>query len=1160
MRLRTLVIGLLIAVLFCLSGAFSLPADAETFGSAGIASLETQAKIASVQVPFVPNEGQINDEQVKFYAKTFAGTVYVTGDGIIYNLPGRKGGGWVLKEEFAGARALVPAAASPPGAQVNYYLGSLEKHLSSYQEITLGEVYDKVNVNLRAYGNNVEKIFTVATGGDPGKIALQVRGADRLSVNEQGELELATGLGTVKLTRPEAYQVIDGRRVDVAVAYVVKGDTYGFAVGDYDRTCPLVIDPLLASTYLGGSKGDYLRDIAIDAAGNVFVAGYTNSDTFFTVTGGYRTTLNGTANDAFVAKLSGSLKQLLAATYLGGSAAEQGNAIALDNSGHVYVAGYSASNDFYTTVTPHGSGSDNDFFVVKLDDTHLNLIASTCYGGANKPDNAYAIALDPDGNVFVWGSTQSTDLSVTGYQKSITSGSNHGLLLKYSADLSQILASTYLGGSTYGETLYNNTAAVDQSGDVYVGGTTNSNSFPTTDNAFIKSKTKDQTSYTSGFVSKLSNDLAELKASTYLGGNTGSTTLKALALDSDGNVCVTGETKEDDFPVTTGAAHTGGSANNNNYVAKLKPDLTGLVASTLVGRSGSQTAYDIACDASGYVYVTGNTSSTTYPTTDGAYQPALNGTSSDAFVTKLNPDLSEVNGKPLASTYLGGTGGDYGYAMALNAAGNVYIAGASNSGDFPPNPPNGCQGTIGGNYDGMIARLTGDLALNPAPDTTAPIWPAGSLTVSEATYHELTLNWSGAMDNLDVTGYKIYQSDDTGGSTSYDVSDGAAASYHVTGLTDGVTYTFKIEATDAAGNWSSDGSVTEADTVDIIPPYWVPYNNTGLTCSIVSSTSVLIKWNAASDNVGVTGYRLALEAGGTVVKTVYVDGNTFSYLFTGLDNQTNYHPVVDACDAAGNWTHNTPTNSFVIGTGGLYPTGAYLTTISGNPAASIPGAPVEGSSNVPLKPMLELTFTNNVIADTGKDGVTATWSNNKNCFTLQTAAGADVPVHVLRISDTISSGVEKNNIFITPVNELVPDTQYKLVINKDLTAKNGTSMVLDQEVHFTTGSFTVGAPAWPDGASLTAPVVADTFVKLSWPAASSSAGIAGYIVFQNGDIVAATDGPATSLTVTGLAKSTAYTFKVWAFDAAGNWTITGPELTLTTAATAPASIPGWSAG
>ena len=303
----------------------------------------------------------------------------------------------------------------------------------------MGEVYDGIGLRLKAYGNNVEKLFTVTPDANPEAIKVGISGATALKVNEDGQLEAETELGPVKFTKPVAYQEIDGKRVVVACGYTIaervnnlefgfwnldcfpysafrnlksaNSDSqnpqsaiqnpkleYGFTVASYDKTKDLIIDPLLASTYLGGSYYEYVGySLALDTSGNVYVTGYTYSLDFPTTSGAYDTSLNGYGSaDVFVSKLDGGLTSLLASTYLGGSSYDYGYSLALDPSGNVYVTGRLLRQTFRRRA-----GRMRPLlmvvmmiFVSKLNGGLTSLLASTYLGGSSNEWSA-SLTLDP---------------------------------------------------------------------------------------------------------------------------------------------------------------------------------------------------------------------------------------------------------------------------------------------------------------------------------------------------------------------------------------------------------------------------------------------------------------------------------------------------------------------------------------------------------------------------------------------------------------------------------------------------------------------------------------------------------------------------------------------------------------------------------------------
>ena len=204
-----------------------------------------QAKLPGLRLPFIKNENQ-TDKTVKYYAKTFAGTVFVSDEEITYALPGSEKTekkGWVIKETLVHAKKTKALGKGETETKVNYFKGNdpekWRRNVPTFRTVHLGEVYKDIELELRAYGSNVEKVFTVGRGADPETIRIQVQGADSLHVNDKGELEMETGLGTVRMTVPVAYQEIGGKTVNVSVSYSMKGQKnsheYGFTLGVYRK-------------------------------------------------------------------------------------------------------------------------------------------------------------------------------------------------------------------------------------------------------------------------------------------------------------------------------------------------------------------------------------------------------------------------------------------------------------------------------------------------------------------------------------------------------------------------------------------------------------------------------------------------------------------------------------------------------------------------------------------------------------------------------------------------------------------------------------------------------------------------------------------------------------------------------------------------------------
>ncbi len=655
------------------------------------------------QIPFIENSGQLNNDNIEFYAATFVGSVFLTKDGKLhyaFTPSGKRG--VEFSEGFQNSLSFRYRGEEKTSIKISSFKGNDPKkwrtNISSFNTIEFGEIYEGVNLKLQATGNNVEKIFYIQPNTNPDVIKINIESAENVTVNTRGELEVKTKLGNVCFTKPVAYQEENKERKFIDVSYNVSGDVYGFEVVGYDPTKELVIDPLLASTYLGGSHNEYAEDMLIDNAGNLYVTGWVASTDFPTTIGAYDTSHNG-GGDVFVSKFDGSLQNLLASTFIGGGSFDQNPAIARDNNGNIFISGMTRSNDFPTTSNAFDTSfSDwSDCFISKFDSDLQNLLASTYLGGTNNTgDVGRDISIDDSGYVYVAGLAGSNFPTTPGaYDETINSFVDV-FISKLDNNLTSLVASTYLGGNASDLAF---AITFDDNGNVYTTGRTESGDFPFSIGAF--DSTHNGGIY-DAYISKFDPNLQLLLASTYLGGS-GDEAAWDMVLDNTGNVLLTGETWSSDFPATASAYDT--TYNGPDvFISKLNDNLTDLLASTYLGGSGWEIGYDIALNSSGNLFVGGMTSSIDFPVTPGAYDSTRDVT--DAFIAKFDPNLANLS----ASTYLGGTAVDQGYALALNSGGEVYIGGETSSTDFPTIPGSYDNTYNGFGNDAFISKLDSNLS------------------------------------------------------------------------------------------------------------------------------------------------------------------------------------------------------------------------------------------------------------------------------------------------------------------------------------------------------------------------------------------------------------------------------------------------------------------
>jgi hypothetical protein len=682
---------------------------------------------SSLHLPFVANRGQVKDPAVAFTADTFACRVEVTRDGRIVYVRSQtsKGGGAQMKisERIMGARIAVEGK-DRQTTRISYFPGRDQSQWQSgvpgYGRVTLGHITPRIRVDLKAHGNNVEKLFHLAPGADPARIWLAVQGADEMRVSPDGDLVLTTSTGNMRLTRPVAYQEIGGERRMVAVRYTTRGNTYGFIVGAHDPSRDLVIDPLLKVFTVFEGDDIYNAFLAVtgDAAGNIYAAGYIH-------------------NQLVIYKFDHDLEKVLGTVVFSIRAYYQNDvirSIALDSQGNVFVAGRTSNEDFPVTPGCHDDqfdvlDDDYDGFIAKFSPDLVHLLAATYIGG-DWYDYLYDLAIDPEDRIFVAGCSMrgETDkhlfpVSDTAYDPN--SGPVYwkkAVVARLSNDLTTVEAATYLGAQNTdtsdqwpAKTEIAYCLSLTNTGEVWVVGCTDYNGFPTTPDSLDATHNGEKDL----FLAKLDADLSQLRYSTYIGGEKDEAPTD-LILNSAGELFLTGWTFSADFPVTSDGYDTSyGFHEEDGFILKLAPDGNEILAGTYLGgqNDGSPNGDDIPSGLAlspdeTQLAVVGRTESLTFPTTPGAVSRLLdaaiakkNGVTpwftyndfairdegiedpdtGDGFLSILSSDLSALR----YSSFIGSKRCDYFDAVFANGK-DIIIVGETQANNFPlaPQTPN----------------------------------------------------------------------------------------------------------------------------------------------------------------------------------------------------------------------------------------------------------------------------------------------------------------------------------------------------------------------------------------------------------------------------------------------------------------------------------------
>lgn len=718
------------------------------------AGIQLESKLSSRSAPGsyferVPGHGSSSD----FIARSRDHAARLSPDSAHVRTSGDQPG-WTMRllhaETTVHGEGLIPL----PGRSL-YYLGNQAGawHDSPhFAAVAYRDVYPGIDIVWQQNERRLQYDFHVAPGADPARIRIAFDEISDLKLEAGGDLTLITSHGTASFARPYAWQDIDGERRDVSVAFALRDDaSVGFSLGEWDDTRPLVIDPVISySSYLGGDGTDEAVAMSTDADGNIYIAGVTDSADIFTgsLSSGPHTPQ---AQDVYVAKLApdGTLQYL---TYLGGESVDRVRAIAVDPSGSVYVAGTTESEGFAILRSLGGlTGNyqgNGDGFIARLNPE--GELSFSSYLGGERGDNASAIALDEELNVYIAGSTASDDFVPVSIaiandrfpaQPIRSVGPNDancnanpqpdcypadGFVVKISAgDEPELLYATYLGGSgpdgIFG-------IDVDADARAVLGGGTGSTNFPGVDpeQAYqpLLATGGAGGAAIDGFVARLSPEGSEIEDATYLGGAALDRVL-ALALDADGDVYVTGLTSsradlltERGFPVSDGSVHGGGEF--DAFVSRLRFNANAdggslgstLVYSTYLGGNGSDQGLALALNDQGRLIVVGETDSDDFPIEQAWQLQRFGGV--DGFVAVFDMGDEDTAPSRRISSYMGGSDLDRLTAVAALADGRIHVAGVTRSLNASLVAP--YQAAKGAGMDAFIASIELDAPSGALPD------------------------------------------------------------------------------------------------------------------------------------------------------------------------------------------------------------------------------------------------------------------------------------------------------------------------------------------------------------------------------------------------------------------------------------------------------------
>lgn len=656
-------------------------------------------------MPFIKNAGQAPNH-VKYYVSTPKASVFVdTNDRINYAFTHEQTKSSVVIRELMVNGSPLLTEKNQQTTRINHMIGNdqgkWQTDIPNFSELSFGEVWQGIDVKLITRPGNVEKIFTLKPQANVSEIELSFEGVLKLNTDADGQLEILTALGTVAFSKPVAWQEIDHQRVPVEVSYQVDGNHYGFSLGTYNHAEKLIIDPLLASTYMGGGLDEVMAGVHVNSNNEIIIAGATASTDFPSTVGVFNDTHAG-GYDFIVMKLNADMSQLLAATFFGGSSYDAGTVAAFDSNDNIYIAGESRSADFPFPPSPYvpyqqTEDANGSIFVVGLSADLTEIIGATHIGG-DVVDLVRAIEIAPNGNIYLTGFTNSNNYPYTSGALETT---GKGIVLSvFNPDLSELLYSTKLGGGS------GYAIDIDVDGSVFIaGGKAGPQTYSTTSGVYSEAPINSLGEQI--YLAHLSADLSTLIEATFIHFGIPN----HIKVSSDDQLLISANTTNGVFPVAMTAFDDSQLVGGSTTLFTIDKTMTDIASSTFIDLGFDQ----LLLEDDGNILVFGASTTQDFP---GGNSPSdtlnsgFHGGQADFVIARMNAGLSQVS----HSSYIGGSAYEHSAkGLIKDDSGNVIVAGMTTSNDIFLTE-NAYDKTNAGNGDFIILKAASDLNFGPFID------------------------------------------------------------------------------------------------------------------------------------------------------------------------------------------------------------------------------------------------------------------------------------------------------------------------------------------------------------------------------------------------------------------------------------------------------------
>lgn len=667
---------------------------------------------------FIPNLGQWNDPSL-YKVESGNATIYLENGRFTYLLSDPTNGDKVHEYKhdksvqpilryhayrmiFQGANMQAETkGADPIVTYYNYYLGNDQSRwkagIHPFTSVSYKSLYNGVDLLLRSDNGSFAYDLIVAPNADVAQIKLQFEGADKLELVD-GKLLIHNSIQTVEESAPYTYQLVNGEKKEVKSEYVLDGNTLSFAFPEgYDKNIPLIIDPTVVfATFSGSTSSNYGFSATYDAAGNAYGAGEVFGPQYPVTVGAFQTVWGGGGVDINVSKYNPDGTVHIYGTYLGGNDYDQPHSMVVDANNNLIVTGISSSSNYPVTTGcydgTHNGGSD--LIVSKLSTLGTALLASTYVGGtgadggnasplsANYGDAFKGeVICDATGNIYVAGNTKSSNFPTANATQSALSGTMDAVAFKLNPSMTNLLWSTYLGGSGTDNAVV--IALSNTGSNIYISGGTTSNNMPSTPGAY---QTAFQGGSADGYIARFMNSGAyPLLSCTYTGTSSYDNGY-GVQVDKNNGVYTMGQTNSGSFPII-GTVYS--NAGSGHYIMRFDSTLNNVQFSTVFGNGQASQLFApnaFMVDSCLNIYFSGFGSAANMPTTNNAFQTSVAG-GQDFYFIALGPNAANL----LFGTYYGSTSDEHvdGGTSRFDNSGIIYQGICTNAPSFP-----GSSGTV----------------------------------------------------------------------------------------------------------------------------------------------------------------------------------------------------------------------------------------------------------------------------------------------------------------------------------------------------------------------------------------------------------------------------------------------------------------------------------